>query len=78
MIIAKIKKISISLFFANFIMIKLNMLSPRALKLYYRNNDELIDPIYYCLGSYYLVYLVIWGYQFYIIKKRTKKYIKLK
>ncbi len=77
-IIAIIKKINISLFTLNFILIRFNYLSPENLKIYYNENKMVINIIYSILGFYYLIYLMTWAYEFYQVKKITIRYSKLR
>ena len=77
-IIAIIKKINISLFILNFILIRFNYLSPENLKIYYNENKMVINIIYSILGFYYLIYLMTWAYDFYQVKKITIRYSKLR
>ena len=77
-IIAIIKKINISLFILNFILIRFNYLSPGNLKIYYNENKLLINIIYSILGFYYSIYLITWAIEFYQVKKITIRYSKLR
>ena len=77
-IIHIVKKINISLFILNFILIRFNYLSPINLKIYYNENKLLINTIYSIFGFYYLVYLLTWAYEFYKVKKITMRYSKLR
>ena len=77
-IIAIIKKINISLFILNFILIRFNYLSPINLKIYYNENKMLINIIYSILGFYYLLYLITWACEFYQVKRITIRYSKLR
>jgi len=54
-IIAIIKKINISLFTLNFILIRFNYLSPENLKIYYNENKMVINIIY---SIQFLVFII--------------------
>ncbi len=77
-IINILKKICIFLLIVNFGMVRLNILSPKNLKIFYDRNKILINIIYSFLGAYIVIYFVLWGHEFYTIKKITKKYSQLK
>ena len=75
-IISILNKISIFLIFVNYVMISLNALSPIDLKIYYNNNKIPINIIYSFLIIYTFIYFIIWGYNYFKIKK-SKKYYNL-
>ena len=76
--ILKVKKLRICLFLLNFGIMRFNVLSPSNFKIYYKSNKLMENIIYSCLGFYFAVYLVSWGYEFYKLKKITLNYNKLR
>ena len=53
-------------------MIRLNILSPENLKIFYEKNKIIVNIVYSFLGIYILIYLVFWGYEFYKQMKRKR------
>ena len=74
--VLKLKKLSICFFLLNFGVIRFNILSPSNFRIYYKKNRILENVIYSCLGFYFTIYLISWGYEFYKLKKRLKIMIK--
>ena len=59
-------------------MLRLNVLSPKELKIFYDKNKFMINIIYSFLGLYIIIYFIMWGYDFYKIKIKTIKYKQFK
>ena len=59
-------------------MLRLNVLSPKELKIFYDKNTFMINIIYSFLGLYIIIYFIMLGYDFYKIKIKTIKYKQFK
>ena len=77
-LIINLKKFSIFLLSFNFVMIRFNVLSPIELKIFADKNNTLINIIYIILCIYSILYFINWVYDFYTIKRKSKKYVKIK
>ena len=77
-LIINLKKFSIFLLSFNFVMIRFNILSPIELKIFADKNNILINIIYIILCIYSILYFINWVYDFYSIKRKSRKYVKMK
>ena len=73
-----LNKICIIFIGFNFTSIRLNILSPKELKIFYDKNKILINIIYSFLGLYTILYFIQWIYILYQIKIKTITYKQFK